>query len=67
MKRGDGGGRREDVIEFSLDFSRVLSPFLLCGKISRGGFQRNRTYEMSKTGASSGCFFGWLASFLPSS
>jgi hypothetical protein len=67
VKRDDGDGRREDVIAFSWDFCRVLSPFLLCGKISRGGFQRNRAYEMSKTGTSSGCFFGWLASFLPSS
>jgi hypothetical protein len=47
---GGGGGRREDEIAFSLDFYLVLSPSPLCGKINRGGFQRNRAYEMSKNG-----------------
>ena len=51
----------------SLRFLSCLSPFPLCGKINRAGFQRNRAYETSTTAASSGGFFGWLASFLPSS
>lgn len=50
-----------------LRFLSCLSPFPRCGKINRGGFQRNRAYEMSKTTASSGGFFAWLVSFLPSS
>lgn len=63
---GGGGGRREDEIAFSLNFYLVLSPSPLCGKINRGGFQRNRAYEMSKNGRFLWGFFGWLASFLPS-
>jgi hypothetical protein len=34
------------VIAFSLDFCRVLSSFLLCGKIRGGGFQQSRIRDV---------------------
>jgi hypothetical protein len=64
---GGGGGQREDVIAFSLDFYRVYLLFRCAVKSIAEDSSEIKHTRCQKRPLPLVVFFGWLASFLPSS